>query len=172
MADVMAIREHFGRTQGLKLAYIGDGNNVASSLLLMCANFGIDFSIAAPQGYTLPQKVLDIAAPLVRRSEIEFEQVERPEDAVKGAQIVYTDTWISMGQEEEAAERVPVFSSYQVNADLLAQAHADAVVMHDLPAYRGKEITDDMMDGERSIVFGQAHNRLHAQKAILATLLA
>ncbi len=171
MADVLTIREHFGRTQGLKLAYIGDGNNVASSLLLMCAHFGIDFAIAAPQGYEIPQKVKDAAAPLIQRSQITFSEVTTPQDAAQGADILYTDTWISMGQEDEAAERIAVFQGYQVNAELLAQANAGAVTMHDLPAYRGKEITDEMMDGPSSIVFQQAHNRLHAQKAILATLL-
>ncbi|MBK8135741.1 MAG: ornithine carbamoyltransferase [Chloroflexi bacterium] len=171
MADVLTIREHFGRTDGLKLAYIGDGNNVAASLLFMCAHFGIDFTIAAPSGYTLPQVVLDAAAPVVRRSEIEFTQLERPEEAAKGADILYTDTWISMGQEAEAEERIKVFGGYQINDDLLGLAKSDAVVMHDLPAYRGKEITDEMMDGPRAIIFQQAHNRLHAQKAVLAKLL-
>lgn len=171
MADVLTIREHFGRTDGLKLAYIGDGNNVAASLLFMCAHFGIDFTIAAPSGYTLPQVVLDAAAPIVRRSEIEFTQLERPEEAAKGADILYTDTWISMGQEAEAEERIKVFGGYQINDDLLGLAKSDAVVMHDLPAYRGKEITDEMMDGPRAIIFQQAHNRLHAQKAVLAKLL-
>jgi len=171
MADVLTIREHFGRTDGLKLAYIGDGNNVAASLLFMCAHFGIDFTIAAPSGYTIPQAVLDAAAPLVRRSEIEFTQVERPEDAAKGADVLYTDTWISMGQEAEAEERIKVFKDYQINSELLGLADQGAVVMHDLPAYRGKEITDEMMDGPRAVIFQQAHNRLHAQKAILAHLL-
>ena len=171
MADVLTIREHFGRTDGLKLAYIGDGNNVAASLLFMCAHFGIDFTIAAPSGYAIPKAVLDAAAPLVRRSEIEFTQVERPEDAAKGADVLYTDTWISMGQEAEAEERIKVFKDYQINAELLGLADQGAVVMHDLPAYRGKEITDEMMDGPRAVIFQQAHNRLHAQKAILAHLL-
>lgn len=171
MADVMTIREHFGRTRGLKLAYIGDGNNVASSLLLMCAHFGIDFAIAAPQGYHIPHKVKEAAAPLIQRSEITFHEVTAPQEAAQGADILYTDTWISMGQEDEAAERLEVFKGYQVNAELLELANSGAVTMHDLPAYRGKEITDAMMDGPSSIVFQQAHNRLHAQKAILATLL-
>lgn len=171
MADVLTLREHFGRTDGLKLAYIGDGNNVAASLLFMCAHFGIDFSIAAPKGYGIPQSVIDAATPVLRRSEIEFTQVERPEDAAKGADVLYTDTWISMGQEAEAEERIGVFQGYQVNAELLGEAKPDAVVMHDLPAYRGKEITDEMMDGPRAVIFQQAHNRLHAQKAILAKLL-
>jgi len=171
MADVMAIHEQFGRTRGLKLAYIGDGNNVASSLLLMCAHFGLDYAIAAPKGYEIPQKVKDAAAPILRRNEIDFTEVVAPEDAARGADILYTDTWISMGQEDEAIERLETFEGYQVNAELLALANPDAVVMHDLPAYRGKEITDEMMDGSRSIVFNQAHNRLHAQKAILATLM-
>lgn len=171
MADVLTIREHFGRTDGLKLAYIGDGNNVASSLLFMCAHFGIDFSIASPPGYAIPQSVIDAALPVVQRSQIAFTQVERPEDAVADADILYTDTWISMGQEDEAAERLSAFAGYQINAALLDQAKPGAVVMHDLPAYRGKEITDEMMDGPRAVIFQQAHNRLHAQKAILARLL-
>ncbi|OQY82312.1 MAG: ornithine carbamoyltransferase [Anaerolineae bacterium UTCFX5] len=171
MADVLTIREHFGRTDGLKLAYIGDGNNVASSLLFMCAHFGIDFSIASPPGYAIPQAVVDAAMPVIQRSEIEFTQVERPEDAATGADVLYTDTWISMGQEDEAGERIAAFAGYQINAALLDQAKPDAVVMHDLPAYRGKEITDEMMDGPRAVIFQQAHNRLHAQKAILARLL-
>ncbi len=171
MADVLTIREHFGRTDGLKLAYIGDGNNVASSLLFMCAHFGIDFSIASPPGYAIPQAVVDAAMPVIQRSEIEVTQVERPEDAATGADVLYTDTWISMGQEDEAGERIAAFAGYQINAALLDQAKPDAVVMHDLPAYRGKEITDEMMDGPRAVIFQQAHNRLHAQKAILARLL-
>lgn len=171
MADVLTLREQFGHTDGLKLAYIGDGNNVAASLLFMCAHFGIDFAIASPQGYGIPQKVLDAAAPIVRRSEIEFTQVERPEEAAAGADALYTDTWISMGQEAEAEERVRAFGDYQINAELLGLAKPSAVVMHDLPAYRGKEITDEMMDGPRAVIFQQAHNRLHAQKAILARLL-
>lgn len=171
MADVLTLREHFGRTDGLKLAYIGDGNNVAASLLFMCAHFGIDFTIASPEGYGLPTSVIEAAAPLVRRSEITFTQVERPEDAAIGADALYTDTWISMGQEAEAEERVKVFGEYQINAALLGLAKPEAVVMHDLPAYRGKEITDEMMDGPRAVIFQQAHNRLHAQKAILAKLL-
>lgn len=171
MADILTIHEHFGRTDGLKLAYIGDGNNVAASLLFGCAHFGIDFSIASPAGYDIPAREIEAAKELLHRSEITFEQVRAPEDAVKNADILYTDTWISMGQEAEAAERVAAFQGYQINADLLAQAKPSAVVMHDLPAYRGKEITDEMMDGDRAVIFQQAHNRLHAQKAVLATLL-
>jgi ornithine carbamoyltransferase len=171
MADILTIREHFGRTDGLKLAYIGDGNNVAASLLFGCAHFGMHFSIASPQGYAIPSGEVEAAGALIASSGVRFEQVERPEDAVADADILYTDTWISMGQESEAAERVAAFQGYQINAELLAQAAPGAVVMHDLPAYRGKEITDEMMDGPRAIIFQQAHNRLHAQKAILATLL-
>lgn len=137
----------------------------------MCAHFGIDFSIASPPGYAIPQAVVDAAMPVIQRSEIEFTQVERPEDAATGADVLYTDTWISMGQEDEAGERIAAFAGYQINAALLDQAKPDAVVMHDLPAYRGKEITDEMMDGPRAVIFQQAHNRLHAQKAILARLL-
>lgn len=171
MADVLTIHEHFGHTDGLKLAYIGDGNNVAASLLLMCAHFGIHFTTATPPGYRIAESVVAAAQPLIRASGITFEQVERPEEAVQNADILYTDTWISMGQEAEAEERLRVFEGYQINAALLAQARPGAVVMHDLPAYRGKEITDEVADGPQSIIFQQANNRLHAQKAVLAKLM-
>lgn len=171
MADMLTIYEHFGHFEGLKLAYIGDGNNVASSLLMACAHLGINFVTATPPAYRVPEKVVKAAAPLMQRSEITFEQVERPEDAAHDADILYTDTWISMGQEDEAEERIAVFKGYQINSDLLKHAKPSAVVMHDLPAYRGKEITDEVADGAQSVIFQQAHNRLHAQKAILVKLL-
>lgn len=171
MADVLTIQEHFGRTDGLKLAYIGDGNNVAASLLMLCVHFGIDYVTATPPDYRIPVSAVQAAQPLIEASGISFEQVEQPEDAAKNADILYTDTWISMGQEAEAAERVLVFQNYQINAALLQHARPEAIVMHDLPAYRGKEITDEAADGPQSVIFQQAHNRLHAQKAILVTLL-
>jgi ornithine carbamoyltransferase len=169
MADILTIVEHFGMTRGLRLAYIGDGNNVAASLLLICAHFGVHFSIASPQGYELRASVLKCAASI--NPNIEIRQLREPVDAVQNADIVYTDTWVSMGQEAEAHERENRFANYQVNRQLLAHAPSHAVVMHDLPAYRGKEISDEVMDGPQSLVFAQAANRLHAQKAILVSLM-
>lgn len=172
MADMLTIYEHFGYTEGLTLAYIGDGNNVAASLLMACAHLGINFTTATPNDYRISDKVVRAAQPLLARSEITFKQVEQPEEAAQGADILYTDTWISMGQEAEAEQRVRDFQGYQINADLLKAAKPSAVVMHDLPAYRGKEITDEVADGPQSVIFQQANNRLHAQKAILVKLMS
>lgn len=172
MADMLTIYEHFGYTEGLTLAYIGDGNNVAASLLMACAHLGINFTTATPNDYRISDKVVQAAQPLLARSEVTFKQVEQPEEAAQGADILYTDTWISMGQEAEAEQRVRDFQGYQINADLLKAAKPSAVVMHDLPAYRGKEITDEVADGPQSVIFQQANNRLHAQKAILVKLMS
>ncbi|HRL13910.1 MAG TPA: ornithine carbamoyltransferase [Aggregatilineales bacterium] len=172
MADMLTIYEHFGYTEGLTLAYIGDGNNVAASLLMACAHLGINFTTATPNDYRISDKVVQAAQPLLARSEITFKQVEQPEEAAQGADILYTDTWISMGQEAEAEQRVRDFQGYQINVDLLKAAKPSAVVMHDLPAYRGKEITDEVADGPQSVIFQQANNRLHAQKAILVKLMS
>jgi ornithine carbamoyltransferase len=172
MADMLTIYEHFGYTEGLTLAYIGDGNNVAASLLMACAHLGINFTTATPNDYRVSDKVVQAAQPLLARSEITFKQVEHPEEAAQGADILYTDTWISMGQEAEAEQRVRDFQGYQINADLLKAAKPSTVVMHDLPAYRGKEITDEVADGAQSVIFQQANNRLHAQKAILVKLMS
>jgi ornithine carbamoyltransferase len=172
MADMLTIYEHFGYTEGLTLAYIGDGNNVAASLLMACAHLGINFTTATPNDYRVSDKVVQAAQPLLARSEITFKQVEHPEEAAQGADILYTDTWISMGQEAEAEQRVRDFQGYQINVDLLKAARPSAVVMHDLPAYRGKEITDEVADGPQSVIFQQANNRLHAQKAILVKLMS
>jgi ornithine carbamoyltransferase len=172
MADVLTIYEHFGRVEGLKWAYIGDGNNVAVSSLYAAAHFGMDFATATPPQYRIPASVVDAAMPLLQRSEINFEQFENPADAAKDADVLYTDTWISMGQEAETAERERIFDGYQINDDLLKHAKPGAVVMHCLPAHRGQEITDAAMDGSQSVVFQQAENRLHAQKALLVKLMA
>lgn len=170
MADVLTIVEHFGYSDGLRLAYIGDGNNVAASLVIACAHFGMHFNIAAPEGYELPDAVVKIARHI--NPDIEIRLLREPTDAVQDADIVYTDTWISMGQEAESAARVAIFGSYQVNQQLMALAPKQAIVMHDLPAYRGKEITDEVADGPQSVIFEQAANRLHAQKAILVSLMS
>jgi ornithine carbamoyltransferase len=170
MADILTIVEHYGDTDGLRLAYIGDGNNVAVSLLQACAHFGIHYQIASPEGYELPASVVDGARTI--NPDIDIHRLREPAEAAQGADILYTDTWVSMGQESEAAKRQAAFASYQINAQLLAQAEKHAIVMHDLPAYRGKEITDEVADGPQSVIFAQAENRLHAQKAILVSLMS
>ncbi|QPC81754.1 ornithine carbamoyltransferase [Phototrophicus methaneseepsis] len=172
MADVLTIYERFGRLNGLKIAYIGDGNNVATSLLYAATHFGLDFAIATPEGYELPARVREKGAALAARSGVDVEWSTHAEQAVRGAHVVYTDTWVSMGQEEETAERRETFAPYQVNKDLMAQADPDAIILHCLPAHRGDEITDEVADGPQSMIFQQAENRLHAQKAILVKLLS
>jgi ornithine carbamoyltransferase len=172
MADMLTIYERLGHLEGAKVTYIGDGNNVAASLLYACAHFGCDFAIATPEGYELPQSVRDIAAPLVERSGINVTESVQIEPAIENADVLYTDTWISMGQEDEAQERRAIFDSYQINDDLLSKTGKKSIVLHCLPAHRGEEITDSVMDGKQSAVFQQAENRLHAQKAILVHLLA
>ncbi|GAB5490378.1 MAG: ornithine carbamoyltransferase [Phototrophicaceae bacterium] len=172
MADMLTIYERLGHLEGVKVSYIGDGNNVAASLLYACAHFGCDFSIATPEGYELPQSVRDIAAPLIERSGINVTESVHIEPAIENADVLCTDTWISMGQEDEAQERRATFDGYQINDDLLSRTGKKSIVLHCLPAHRGEEITDSVMDGEQSAVFQQAENRLHAQKAILVHLLA
>ena len=172
LADALTIYEHFGVFKGIKLAYIGDGNNVAVSLLMICAKLGIHFSIAAPSGYELPAAALVKAAPIAKESHITIETHTDPRLAVADANVVYTDAWFSMGQEDEAAARRPVFQDYQINDDLLDAAAPDVMAMHCLPAHRGEEITDAVCDGPRSLLFPQAANRLHAQKAILVRLMS
>lgn len=171
MTDILTIYEHFGRLEGLKLAYIGDGNNVATSLLYAAAHFGLDFAVAAPEGYEPPAEVWDRAAALIERSGIKVLETTHPQQAVEGADVIYTDTWVSMGQEAETEARRKTFEPYQVNKALVQQAEKHTIVMHDLPAYRGNEITDEVADGPQSAIFQQAENRLHAQKAILVHLL-
>ena len=172
LADILTIRERYGRLHGLKLAFVGDGNNVAASVALACAHFGVEFSIATPEGYEMKAPIRDQAYAVAERNGTVIEMQTRAQAAVSEADVIYTDTWVSMGQEAEAAERAGEFGEFQVNADLLRRAKPSAIVMHCLPAHRGDEITDEVMDGARSRVFEQAENRMHAQKAILARLLA
>lgn len=172
MADMLTIQEHKGGFDGLRVAFIGDGNNVASSLSIACASLGVDFVLASPKDYQMPTPVLDEAKRRASISESTVEWVESPEEAVRGADVVYTDTWVSMGHENEKAERISVFKDYMVDEDLVKGAKPDFVFMHDMPAYRGQEISDGMIDHSRSVVFDQAENRLHAQKAILASLFS
>ncbi len=171
MADALTIRERFGRTDGLQVVFIGDGNNVAVSLLFACAHLGMSFRIASPEGYELPAEVFQQARQLAVDPGQQFEQLRDPQQAVRGAHVIYTDTWTSMGQEAEAAQRERAFRPYQVNAQLVAAALPETIVMHCLPAHRGQEITDEVADGPHSVLFDQAENRMHAQKAILVHLL-
>ena len=172
LGDMLTIHEHFGALDGLRLAFVGDGNNVAASVALACAHFGVSFSIATPEGYEMQRPVREQAFGIAGRNGSDLEMGTRPQVAVAKADVVYTDTWVSMGQEAEAAERAGEFDAYQVNDELLRHANSKAIVMHCLPAHRGDEITDAVMDGAQSKVFQQAENRMHAQKAILARLLS
>ena len=172
MADLMTVYEHKGKLEGLKLAYVGDGNNVAHSLLYACAKAGMHMSVATPKGYACAEEVVENAKADAKETGSRILITNDPEEAVAGADVVCTDTWTSMGQEAEKAERVKIFKDYQVNAALFAKSKEDSVFIHCLPAYRGYEVTEDVIDGARSIIFDEAENRLHAQKAILATLMA
>ena len=171
LADLLTIYEKKGRWRGLVLSFVGDGNNVARSLMLASSLVGMEFRIAAPPGYRISTALVDKAEGLGAASGTAIVCVESPQEAVRGADVVYTDVWTSMGQEEEQAERRRAFDGYQVNAELLALASPDAIVMHDLPAHRGEEIADEVIEGPQSVVFDQAENRLHAQKAVLALIL-
>jgi len=171
MADALTIQEKFGKAKGLNVTFIGDGNNVAVSLMHVCAKLGWNFTLASPEGYDLDPQAVDIAKGFAKAAGSKLNFLRDPHEAVKGAQVIYTDTWTSMGQEEEAAKREQVFPPYQVNARLVGEADKDVIVMHCLPAHRNHELTDEVADGPHSVIFPQAHNRLHAQKAILARLL-
>jgi len=172
IADLFSVQERRGELKGIKLAYVGDGNNVCNSLLLGTAIVGMHMAAACPHGYEPNAEILAHARRIGKENGSTIEVVRDPLVAVRGADVIYTDVWVSMGQEKEKEEREKLFRAYQINAKLLDHAKPDAVVMHCLPAHRGLEITDDVIDGPRAIVFDQAENRLHAQKAILARLLA
>ncbi len=171
LADLFTLHERFGDLRGVVLAFVGDGNNVFHSLALMGATLGMEIRLAHPSGYGPSERIVERARELARGTGGRLVLGSDPHAAVAGAAAVYTDTWTSMGQEAEAEERRDAFSGYQLNARLLAIS-PDALVMHCLPAHRGEEITSDVMDGPRSIVFDQSENRLHAQKALLVELLA
>ena len=170
IGDALTIQEKFGKAKGLNVAYVGDGNNVAVSLMHVCAKLGWNFTIANPEDYDISPKAIEIAKEIIKETNSVLTFVRDPHEAVKRAQVIYTDTWTSMGQEEEGAKREKVFPPYQVNAGLVAEADKDVIVMHCLPAHRNHELTDDVADGPHSVIFPQAHNRLHSQKAILARL--
>lgn len=170
MADVLTIYEEFGHLDGLTVAYLGDSNNVTNSLAFAAAKFGFKLIVSSPEGYLMDEDTLQRAR-LLGGGQSAIEQVSDPIQAVLNADVIYTDTWTSMGQEEEAMQRREVFPPYQVNFTVLANAPKHAIVMHCLPAHRGEEITDKVADGPQSRLFQQAENRLHAQKAILVRLL-
>jgi ornithine carbamoyltransferase len=172
LADGLTILEHKGHFKGLKVVFIGDGNNVATSLLHLCTKFGAHFTLAAPEGYDLPVPVLEKAKAFAEDTGSRITLLRDPVDAVRDADVIYCDTWTSMGQEAEAEKRKAAFAAYQVNDELLTGAKPDVIVMHCLPAHRGQEITDAVADGPHSVLFPQAENRMHAQKAILVKLLA
>lgn len=171
LADVLTIREHFGTLAGISMAYVGDSNNVTRSLLIAASMLGMHLNIASPPGYSLDEETLELASQAAG-GQARFALYEDPAQAVAGVNVIYTDTWTSMGQEEEAAARRAVFPPYQVNAALLSKADKNAVVLHCLPAHRGEEITDEVADGGQSLLFQQAENRLHAQKAVLVELIS
>ena len=171
LADMLTLQEHFGRLQGLKLAYMGDGNNVCHSLMLLGATLGVNVGVACPPDYRPDPEIVALAEQRAAESDATITISSSPGEIASGANAVYTDVWASMGQEHEAARRRPVFQPYQLNSALMAQAESGALVMHCLPAHRGEEITADTIDGPQSVVFDQAENRLHVQKALILTLL-
>ncbi len=169
MADVLTISEHFKQLEGIKIAFIGDGNNVARSLSSACAKFGMKMVIASPVGYELDDESIAEANKISADS---VRQTNNPADAAADADVIYTDTWVSMGQENEKQKRIKAFAGFQVNAELVKCAPAGVKIMHCLPAYRGFEITDEVAESENSIMFDQAENRLHFQRALLKKLMS
>ena len=172
LADLLTIYEHKGKLKWLTLAYIGDGNNVANSLILACAMTGVNFNIASPKGYEIDASVLKQARTYAKTSGSKIFCTSDPQAAAKDVDVIYTDTWTSMGQEAEAAVRRKVFADYQINEKLLALTRHNSIIMHCLPAHHGEEVAAGLLDSPRSVVFDQAENRLHAEKALLAWLFA
>lgn len=170
LADLFTVKETFGELRGLKMAYLGDGNNVANSLLLGCASVGMDVAIGCPDEFQ-PDATVVKRAKAIAGDRSQVEVTSDPAHAVSSAQILYTDVWASMGQESLAESRLPVFADYQINWDLLKQADSQAIVLHCLPAHRGEEITEEVLEGPQSKVWDQAENRLHVQQALLAEVL-
>jgi len=172
IGDMLTIYEHKGGLKGLSLAFIGDGNNVASSLALACASLGVNFTLASPTDYRIPDSVFRESERRASINGASIRLLADPLEAVAGADVVYTDTWVSMGDESEKSLRMKIFEKYRVDENLLALSNHDSIFMHDMPAYRGQEISEMMIDHERSVVFDQSENRMHAQKAVLATLFS
>jgi ornithine carbamoyltransferase len=171
MADALTIYEKYGHLKNLNVTFIGDGNNVALSLMHVCTKLGANFTIANPEGYDLNPNAVALGRQFASKSGSNIRLLRNPNDAVNKSDVIYTDTWTSMGQEDEQKSREQVFLPYQVNAKLVSEAKPNVIVMHCLPAHRNHEITDEVADGPHSVLFHQAHNRLHAQKAILVRLL-
>jgi ornithine carbamoyltransferase len=171
LADVFTIKEKKGNLNGLKLTYIGDGNNVAHSLIEICAKTGVDISLACPNGYEPDKKIVKSAIEDAKKHGSKIEISSDPQKAAKDADVLYTDVWASMGQEKEHKKRLKIFKDYQLNKKLLKAAKPDALVMHCLPAHRGEEITEDVLEGTNSVIFDQAENRLHTQKAVMLRLM-
>jgi len=171
LADFLTIKEKKGNLQGIKVVYIGDANNVCNSLYLLAGLLGVHFVACCPEGYKVSIDILRVGEKFSATSGAKLEIIDFPAKAVEGADVIYTDVWVSMGQEEEAKKRLKIFKDYQVNAELVAKAKDDVIVMHCLPAKRGYEITDEVLDGPHSVVFDEAENRLHAQKALLVKLM-
>ena len=172
LADLLTIYEHKGKLKWLTVAYIGDGNNVANSLILACAMTGVNFNIASPQGYTIDKAVLKKAQTYAKTSGAKIVCTEDPRVAAKDVDVIYTDTWTSMGQEAEAKVRRKVFAGYQINEELMALTKKNAIIMHCLPAHHGEEVSVGLLDSPQSVVFDQAENRMHAQKALLVWIFA
>ena len=172
MADALTILEKFGSLKGLNVTFLGDGNNVAVSLLHICAKLGANFTLASPEGYDMLPSAIELGKKIAQDSGSKLSFIRDPHAAVENAHVIYTDTWTSMGQEAETEKRKAVFPPYQVNQKLVEEADKNVIVMHCLPAHRGQELTDEVADGKHSVIFPQAHNRLHAQKAILVKLLS
>ena len=170
LADIQTVIEHKGWKPGLNFVYIGDGNNVCQSLMIICSKLGINFTCASPVIYSPNQKYIDRTKELAQENNSKFILTDDPIAAVKDADIVYTDTWTSMGQEEETQKREKDFADYQINAQLMSYAKSDAIFMHCLPAHRNHEVTDEVIDSPQSVIFDEAENRLHAQKAVMALL--
>jgi len=171
LADLFTIHEKKGRLSGLKLAYVGDGNNVAHSLIFGCSKVGMNITLACPKGYEPKPEVVSKAEEEAKRNGCEIKLTIDPRDAVRGADVVYTDVWASMGKEKEHEERVKVLKPYQVNGRLVKEAKEDYIFMHCLPAHRGEEVTDEVADSRNSVIFDQAENRLHTQKALMALIM-
>jgi len=171
LGDLLTIKEKKGRLSNLKLAYIGDGNNVAHSLLFGAVKVGMDIVLAVPPGYEPKEEIINLAKEDAKKINSRIEIIHDPKEAADGADVIYTDVWTSMGFEKESEIRKDVFKPYQINKDLVTKAKDDVIILHCLPAHRGEEITDEVIDGPHSVVIDQAENRLHAQKGILALLL-
>ena len=172
MGDALTIQEEFGTLKDINVTYVGDGNNVSVSLMHICAKLGANFTIANPVGYDMSTASIDLAKQYAQASGSKLAFTNDPVEAATDADVLYTDVWTSMGQEEETAKRMQIFPPYQVNADLLQHAKKSAIVMHCLPAHRNDEITDEVADGPQSRLFPEAHNRMHAQKAVLVKMLS